>query len=141
MNDQLKNSRVDFGNFQLNYDITPSSDFNDLEYIDENYVAILRFSAPGTSVIVVASAWQLEYWFNCFELSAADGGVYMKTLPIMCTRKEYDGFYVAIYKNKLSFRSGTMSISINLADCLEEFANYVYEIWQQLEEKEESWWS
>ena len=65
----------------------------------------------------------------------------MKTLPIMCTRKEYDGFYVAIYKNKLSFRSGTMSISINLADCLEEFANYIYEIWQEVEEKEESWFA
>ena len=141
MQDRLQPSRVDFGNFQLNYDITPSSDFTDLEYIDENYVATLLFEAPGTSVSVVATDTQLEVWRDYFELSVADRGVYMKTLPIMRARKEDDYLHVATYKNKLSFRSGAMVISIDLADCLKEFVSYVDEIYCKLEEKEESWWS
>lgn len=139
MNEMITIPSKDFGNFQLNYDITPSSDFDDLEYIDENYVATLRFSAPGTIVSVVVSATQLEVWRDYFELSVADRGVYMKTLPIMCTRKENMYLFVRTYDGKLFFRSGNMSIFIDIADCLKEFTSYLDEIWQQLEEKEGAW--
>lgn len=139
MQDQLKNNHVDFGNFQLNYTLNPSSNFIDLEYIDENYVATLRFSAPGTSVSVVVSATQLEVWRNYFELSVADRGVYMKTLPIMCTRKENMYLFVRTYDGKLFFRSGNMSIFIDIADCLKEFTSYLNNIYCELDEKEGSW--
>ena len=141
MQDQLKNGCVDFGNFQLSYTFTASSSFTNLRDIDEKYVASLRFTAPGVSVGVVATATQLEVWRDYFELSVTDHGVYMKTLPIMRPRKEDAHFYVTAYSNKLSFTSGEMDIFINLADCLKEFASYVDEIYCKLEEKErESWW-
>ena len=139
MQDQLKNNHVDFGNFQLNYTLNPSSDFIDLEYIDENYVASLLFKAPGVSVSVVVSATQLEVWRDYFELSVADRGVYMKTLPIMCTRKENMYLFVRTYDGKLFFSSGTMSISIDLSDCLEEFTSYLDEIYCKLDELEGAW--
>ncbi len=141
MQDQLKNNHVDFGKFQLNYTINPSSNFVDLEYIDENYVATLRFTTPGVGVSVVATATQLEVWRDYFELSVADRGVYMKTLPIICTRKENMYLFVRTYDGKLFFRSGNMSIFIDIADCLKEFTSYLDEIWRQLEEKEESWFA
>lgn len=140
MQDQSQPSRVDFGNFQLNYEIAESSSFYDIEYIDENYVATLLFEAPGTSVSVVATDTQLEVWRDYFELSVADRGVYMKTLPIMCTRKENMYLFVRTYDGKLFFSSGTMSISINLADCLKEFASYINNIWLELKEKEDESW-
>ena len=46
MNEIIANPGKDFGNFQLGYELAESTDFADLEFIDENYVAILRFSAP-----------------------------------------------------------------------------------------------
>jgi hypothetical protein len=140
MQDRLQNSRVDFGNFQLSYEIAESSSFYDIEYIDENYVATLLFEAPGTSVSVVATDTQLEVWRDYFELSVADRGVYMKTLPIMCSRKENMYLFVRTYDGKLFFSSGTMSISINLADCLKEFASYINNIWLELKEKEDESW-
>ena len=140
MHDPFQPSRGDFGNFQLGYDIAPSSEFAELEYIDENYVASLLFKAPGTSVSVVVSAGQLEYWCECFELSAANGGVNMQTLPIMRTRKADERLHVAVYKNKLSFRNGAMFISIDISDCLKEFVNCISNIWRELEEKEDESW-
>lgn len=140
MNDQFQPiPGKDFGNFQLGYNFHASSEFTELEYIDENYVATLRFSAPGTSVSVVVSATQLEVWRNYFELSVADRGVYMKTLPIICTRKENMYLFVRTYDGKLFFRSGNMSIFIDIADCLKEFTSYLDEIYCELDEKEESW--
>lgn len=140
MQDQPQNNHVDFGNFQLNYEIAESSSFYDIEYIDENYVATLIFEAPGTSVSVVATDTQLEVWRDYFELSVADRGVYMKTLPIMCSRKENMYLFVRTYDGKLFFSSGTISISINLADCLKEFASYINNIWLELKEKEDESW-
>lgn len=139
MHDQLKNGCVNFGNFQLNYTINPSSNFVDLEYIDENYVATLRFTTPGVGVSVVATATQLEVWRNYFELSVADRGVYMKTLPIMCTRKENMYLFVRTYDGKLFFRSGNMSIFIDIADCLKEFTSHLDEIYCELDELEDAW--
>ena len=139
MHDQPENSRVDFGNFQLNYDITPSSDFAEIEYIDENYVATLRFTTPGAIVSVVLTVRQLEYWCNYFELSATRGGTYMEALPIMCARKEDMYLYVRAYDDKLVFKSGTMTITIGLADCLNEFASFINEICCKLDEKENRW--
>ena len=141
MQDQFQPSRGDFGNFQLNYTLDTSSEFPNLEYIDENYVAVLRFSAPGTSVSVVATATQLEVWRDYFELSAADGGVYIKTLPIMCAIKEDEHLYVSTYDSKLWFRSAAIFIEINLADCLKEFTNYLNNIYCELDELEGAWWS
>ena len=63
----------------------------------------------------------------------------MKTLPIMCTIKEDEHLYVSTYDSKLWFRSGAMFIEINLADCLKDLANYIDEIWRELDEKDESW--
>ena len=140
MQDQSQPNRGDFGNFQLSYEIAESSSFYDIEYIDENYVATLLFEAPGTSVSVVATDTQLEVWRDYFELSVADRGVYMKTLPIMCSRKENTYLFVRTYDGKLFFSSGTMSISINLADCLKEFASYINNIWLELKEKEDESW-
>nr|DAV85956.1 MAG TPA: hypothetical protein [Caudoviricetes sp.] len=140
MQDRLQPSRVDFGNFQLSYEISESSSFYDIEYIDENYVATLLFEAPGTSVSVVATDTQLEVWRDYFELSVADRGVYMKTLPIMCPRKENMYLFVRTYDGKLFFSSGTMYISISLADCLKDFASYIDEIYCNLGEKEEGEW-
>lgn len=139
MQDQPENSRGDFGNFQLNYTLDTSSEFPNLEYIDENYVAVLRFSAPGVSVGIVLTAMQLEFWSDCFEACAARGGAYMKTLPIMRTPKEDEHLYVTIYDNKLFFRSATMIISINLADCLKEFTSYLNNIYCELDELEAAW--
>lgn len=127
----------DFGNFRLSYTITASTNFPSLEFIDENYVASLLFKAPGTSVSILLTADQLRYWFERLELSTANGGVNMQTLPIMRARKEDSYLHAAIYKNKLSFRSGTMYISISLADCLKEFASYIDEIYCNVGEKEE----
>nr|DAY05042.1 MAG TPA: hypothetical protein [Caudoviricetes sp.] len=137
MQDRLQNSRVDFGNFQLNYEIAESSSFYDIEYIDENYVATLLFEAPGTSVSVVATDTQLEVWRDYFELSVADRGVYMKTLPIMCTRKENMYLFVRTYDGKLFFSSGTMVISIDISECLKEFTIYLNEIYCKLNELED----
>lgn len=139
MQDRFKNSRIDFGNFQLNYTLDTSSGFPNLEFIDENYVAVLRFSAPGVSAGVVLTAMQLEVWRDHFELSRADRGVHMKTLPIMRPRREDEHLYVTVYDNKLSFRSGNMSIFIDIADCLKEFARYINEIRRKLMEKEGAW--
>ena len=139
MQDQPENSRVDFGNFQLVYELAELSSFDDTEYIDENYVAILRFYDPGASVRVMVTATQLEVWRDYFELSATRGGAYMETLPIMRTRKEDESTLVTTYGNKIFFRSGNMIISINLAGCLKEFVNYINEIWRELDEKENRW--
>lgn len=137
MNEIIAIPGEDFGNFRLSYTITASTNFPSLEFIDENYVASLLFKAPGISVSIVLTVDQLRCWFECFELSTANGGVDMQTLPIMRARKGDEHLHVAVYKNKLSFRSGTVFISINLADCLKEFASYVDEIYCNLGEKEE----
>ena len=139
MHDQFQPSRGDFGNFQLGYDIAPSSEFAELEYIDENYVASLLFKAPGVNVSFVATATQLEVWNDYLELSIARGGAYMETLPIMRTRKADEHLHVDVYKNKLSFRNGAMFISIDISDCLKEFTNYINSIWRKLDEKEDRW--
>ena len=139
MNEMIAIPSKDFGNFQLSYNFHASSDFTELEYIDENYVATLRFSAPGTNVSVVVSATQLEVWRDYFELSVADRGVYMKTLPIMCTRKENIYLFVRTYDGKLFFRSGNMSIFIDIADCLKEFTSHLNNIYCELDEKEAAW--
>lgn len=140
MNEIVAIPGEDFGSFRLSYTITASTDFPSLEFIDENYVASLLFKAPGISVSIVLTVDQLRYWFECFELSTANGGVNMQTLPIMRARREDSCLHVAVYKNKLSFRSGTMYISISLADCLKEFASYIDEIYCNLGEKEEGAW-
>lgn len=139
MNEMITIPSKDFGNFQLNYNITPSSDFDDLKFIDENYVATLRFTTPGVSVSVVVTSMQLEIWSSCFELSFDRGGAYMNTLPIMCAIKEDAHLNVRTYDSKLWFRSGAMVISINLADCLKDLANYINEIRLELDEKEGAW--
>ena len=139
MQDQPENIRIDFGNFQLNYRFDPSSEFTDLKCIDESYVASLRFTAPGADVVVVATAMQLEFWRNFFGLSAARGGVDMETLPITCPRKENEHLHVMIYNNKLSFGSGTMSISFDISDCLKEFTSYIDQIYCELDKKEGAW--
>lgn len=138
MQDQFQTSRGDFGNFQLNYTLNTSSEFAELEYIDENYVATLRFTTSCVSVSVVVTSMQLEVWSSCFELSFDRGGAYMNTLPIMCAIKEDEHLYVRTYDNKLWFRSGAMIISIDISDCLEDFANYINEIWRELYEKEDA---
>jgi len=130
----------DLWNFRLSYTITASTNFPSFEFIDENYVVSLLFKAPGTSVSIVLTTDQLRYWFECFELSAANGGVDMQTLPIMRTRKADKRLHVAVYKNKLSFRNGAMFISIDLSDCLKEFVNCISNIWRELEEKEDESW-
>lgn len=139
MQDQLKNNHIDFGNFQLSYTFNTSSGFPSLKCIDENYIAVLRFTTPGTSVSIALTADQLRYWFECLELSTTNGGIYMQTLPIMRARREDSYLNAAIYKNKLSFRSGTMFISIDISDCLKEFTSYINEIWRELDEKEGAW--
>lgn len=136
MQNQLKNSRVYFGNFQLDYELVPSSCFPNLQRIDERYVALLRFDAPGVSVSVVVASRQLEVWRDHFEMCAADGGVYIKTLPIMCAIKEDEHVYVSTYDSKLWFRSAAIFIEINLADCLKEFTNYLNNIYCELDELE-----
>lgn len=136
MQDQPENSRVDFGNFQLNYDITPSRRFPDLKFIDESYVATLQFSTPDASARVIATSRQLECWHDFFELSIARGGIYMQTLPIMRTNEEYGRIHVRTYDNKLYFDSGTMDTTIDIADCLKEFTNFINEIWRELELEE-----
>lgn len=140
MQDQPQNNHVDFGNFQLDYSLNPSSHFPNSQCIDESYVATLQFSAPGAGVSVALTNTQLEFWRDFFELSVTRGGVDMKTLPIMCTRKEDTYLYAVAYNNTLFFRSATMSISINLADCLKEFTSYLDEIYCKLKEKEEESW-
>lgn len=137
MNEIIAIPGKDFGNFQLSYELAESTDFADLEFINENYVAILRFSAPGISVSIVLTADQLRYWFECLELSTANGGVNMQTLPIICPKREDEHLDVITVGNELSFAGGTMVIYINLADCLKEFTNWVSSIWRELEEKEE----
>lgn len=139
MNEMIAIPSKDFGNFQLSYNFHASSDFTDLEYIDENYVATLRFTTPGVSVSIVVTSIQLETWRDFFELSITRGGVYMQTLPIMRTRKENMYLFVRTYDGKLFFRSGNMSIFIDLADCLKEFTSYLDEIYCKLEEKEAAW--
>lgn len=139
MQDQLKNGCIDFGNFQLSYSFHASSDFADLEYIDESYVVTLRFTTPGVSVSVVVASRQLEVWRDHFEMCAAGGGVYIKTLPVMCAIKEDMYLYVSTYDSKLWFRSGAVFIEINLVDCLKEFTNYIYEIYRELDELEVAW--
>lgn len=139
MQDQLKNNHINFGNFQLGYELAELSSFDDTEYIDENYVAILRFCDPGASVSVMVTATQLAVWRDYFELSTARGGAYMEILPIMRTRKEDEHTLVTTYGNKIFFRSGSMIISINLAGCLKEFTNYINSIWRKLDEKENMW--
>ncbi|MCF1694291.1 hypothetical protein [Corynebacterium argentoratense] len=137
MNEIIANPGKDFGNLQLSYTITESTNFPSLEFIDESYVASLLFKAPGTSVSIVLTADQLRYWFECLELSTANGGVNMQTLPIICPKREDEHLDVITVGNELSFAGGTMVISINIADCLKEFANCVSSIWRELEEKEE----
>lgn len=139
MNEIIAIPSKDFGNFRLVYELAELSSFDDTEYIDENYVAILRFFDPGASVRVMVTATQLEVWRDYFELSATRGGAYMETLPIMRTRKEDEHTLVTTYGNKIFFRSGSMIISINLAGCLKEFVNYINEIWRELDEKENRW--
>lgn len=139
MQDQFQISRVDFGNFQLEYDLVPSSCFPNLKRIDEKYVALLRFITPGASVLAVLTMGQLEFWFECLELSAAHGGAYMKILPIMSGVREDGNLYAKTYNNKLIFRSGDMIISINPADRLKEFARHINEIWHELDALEETW--
>lgn len=139
MQEQFQTSRVDFGNFQLDYRFDPSSEFPNLKCIDENYVATLRFTAHGASVAVVATAMQLEFWRNCLELSAARSGVDMETLPITCPRKENKHLHVMIYNNKLSFGNGTMSISFDISDCLNDFTSCINQIYCELDEKEAAW--
>lgn len=140
MNEMIAIPRKDFGNFQLIYTFTASSSFTNLRDIDENYVASLLFTAPCVNVWVTVTATQLEAWRDYFELSVADRGVHMKTLPIMCPRKEDEHLYVRTYNSKLWFGSGNMSISIGISDCLEEFANYINNIWRELKEKEDESW-
>lgn len=139
MNEIITIPRKDFGNFQLEYDLAPSSCFHNLKYIDEKYVALLRFITPGASVLAVLTMGQLERWFECLKLSATHGGAYMKILPIMSWVHENEDLYAKIYKNKLIFSSGDMIISINLADCHKEFASYVNNIWHELDALEETW--
>ena len=139
MNEIIAIPGEDFGNFQLNYSLNASTNLPNLEYIDENYVATLLFKAPGVNVSVVATATQLEVWRDYFELSVADRGVYMKTLPIMCPRKEDEHLYVRTYDSKLWFGSGNMSISIDISDCLKEFTSYLDEIYCKLDELEGAW--
>ena len=129
----------DFGNFRLSYGLNASINLPNLEFIDENYVASLLFNAPCVNVWVMVTATQLEVWRDYFELSVADRGVYMKTLPIMCPRKEDEHLCVRTYDSKLWFSSGNMSIFIDLADCLKEFVSYLDEIYCKLEEKEAAW--
>lgn len=139
MQNQLKNNHVNFGNFQLDYELVPSSCFPNLQRTDERYVALLRFSAPGVSVSVVVASRQLEVWRDHFEMCAADGGVYIKTLPIMGAIKEDEHIYVSTYDSKLWFRSAAIFIEINLADCLKEFTNYLNNIYCELDELEAAW--
>lgn len=136
MNEIIAIPGKDFGNFQLSYTLTTSSSFTNLRDIDENYVASLRFTAPGVSVSVVVASRQLEVWRDHFEMCAADGGVYIKTLPIMCAIKKDERLYVSTYDSKLWFRSAAIFIEINLADCLKEFTNYLNNIYCELDELE-----
>lgn len=139
MQDQFQPSRGDFGNFQLGYGPVISRCFPNLKYIDEKYVALLQFSAPSTSVRVALTAMQLEIWRDCFELSDKHGGVSIQTLPIMRPKREDEHLDVTTYGNELSFTSGTMVISIDLADCLKEFTSYLNEIYCKLNELENKW--
>lgn len=129
----------DFGNFRLSYALTASSSFTNLRDIDENCVVALRFTAPGVSVSVVVASRQLEVWRDHFEMCAADGGVYIKTLPIMCAIKEDERLYASTYDSKLWFRSAAILIEINLADCLKEFTSYLDKIYCELDELEAAW--
>ncbi|MCF1712975.1 hypothetical protein [Corynebacterium argentoratense] len=63
----------------------------------------------------------------------------MQTLPIICPKREDEHLDVTTYGNELSFTSGTMVISINLADCLKEFTIYLNEIYCKLDELENKW--
>lgn len=136
MNDQFQPSRGDFGNFQLGYGPVISRCFSNLKYIDEKYVASLRFLTPGASVGIILTPMQLEIWRDCFELSVKHGGVNIQTLPIMRPKREDEHLDVTVYGDELSFTSGTMVISINIADCLKEFASYLNEIYCKLNELE-----
>lgn len=137
MQDQSQPSCGDFGNFQLGYGPVISRCFPNLKYIDEKYVALLQFSAPGASVRVVLTAMQLEIWRDCFELRAAHGGVSIQTLPIMRPKREDEHLDVTTYGNELSFTSGTMVISISLTDCLKDFTSYINKIYCKLNELED----
>lgn len=139
MNEIIAIPRKDFGNFQLEYDLVPSSCFPNLKRIDEKYVALLRFITPGASVLAVLTMGQLERWFECLKLSAAHGGAYMKILPIMSGLRENENLHAKVYNNKLIFRSGDMIISIDPADCLKEFARHINNIWHELDGLEETW--
>lgn len=141
MNEIIAILSKDFGNFQLSYTFNASSGFPSLKCIDENYVAVLRFTTPATNARVIATARQLERWHDYFELSIDDGGIYMQTLPIMRTSEEYGRMHVRAYNNKLYLDSGTMDTTINLAGRLNDFTNYIYEIWGELDELEDAWWS
>ena len=139
MQDPFQPSRGDFGNFQLGYGPVISKCFPNLKYIDEKYVASLQFSAPGANVGIVLTCTQLEVWRDCFELSAAHGGVSIQTLPIMRPKREDEHLDVTSYGNKLSFTSGTMVIAIDLSDRLKEFTSYLDEIYGKLDELEGAW--
>lgn len=128
-----------FGSFELSYSFHQSRRFPDLKFIDESYVATLQFSIPGASARVIATSRQLERWHDFFELSIDDGGIYMQTLPVMCTSEEYGRIHVRTYANKLYFDSGATDTTINLADRLEAFTNYIYEIYRELDELEAAW--
>ena len=139
MNEIVAIPGEDFGSFRLNYTITASANFPSLEFIDENYLASLFFKAPGASVSIVLTVDQLRHWFECLELSTADGGVNMQTLPIMRASEEYGRMQVRTYNNKLYFDSGTMDTTINFASCLNAFTNCIKEIYRELDELEEAW--
>ena len=128
-----------FGYFQLSYRFHQSRRFPDLKFINESYVATLQFSIPGASARVIATARQLERWYDFFESSIDDGGIYMQTLPIMRTSEEYGRMQVRAYNNKLYFDSGTMDTTINFASCLNAFTNCIKEIYRELDELEEAW--
>jgi hypothetical protein len=128
-----------FGYFQLSYRFHQSRRFPDLKFINESYVATLQFSIPGASARVIATARQLERWYDFFELSIDDGGIYMQTLPIMRTSEEYGRMQVKTYNNKLYFDSGTMDTTINFASCLNAFTSCIKEIYRELDELEEAW--
>lgn len=139
MHDQFQPNCVDFGNFRLGYGPVVSRCFPNLKYIDEKYVASLRFSTPGANVGIVLTSTQLEIWRDCFELIAAHGGVSIQTLPIMRPKREDEHLDVITYINELSFTSGTMVISISLDDCLKDFISYLNEIYCKLDELENKW--
>ena len=139
MNEIIAIPGKDFGNLQLSYTITASTNFPSLEFINESYVASLLFEAPGTSVSIVLTVDQRRYCFESHELSTANVGVNMQTLPIICPKREDEHLDVITVGNELSFAGGTMVISINIADCLKDFTSYLNEIYCKLNELENKW--